>query len=268
MGRPHLDLTNDCNANEAIMATDQLNIFKYTRHSGNNFEYVDNPISHESNAKLILCDANVKGHTVAEVMRAIMERAGYNIINIGMDNTGSPVGFIEPTIAQQYKAVDNYYQRKFIADDLFREFQWSKFQGNNQNEGELCYDYFRLVHNRDLHKLKSFFISEIHRLLIEQAMKGQYQVQTDDDVTLGDHEQILGFDETGQFGVILETMPTPWIALDLGSQIVPFDKHLHTDGGLIGGVFVLNRRPTPPTELLVLARNNLHHPRHQISLRK
>ena len=42
------------------METDNLNIFQPIWYDGSNFEFVDNPINHNSNAKLILFDATVK----------------------------------------------------------------------------------------------------------------------------------------------------------------------------------------------------------------
>ena len=80
----------------------------------------------------------------------IIKRTGYVILNTRFDSIGEPVSFIEPTTAQQYTAaVNNYYQRKAIADDLYNELKFSEFGGNGQTEGEFCDDYLRLKHNRD-----------------------------------------------------------------------------------------------------------------------
>ena len=93
------------------MQTGNLNIFPSTWYYGNNFEYVDEPTNRTSNAKLILFDANKPGNSMEQVIAAIMKRIGSVILNIRFDSIGEPVSFIEPTTAQQYDAVDNYYQR-------------------------------------------------------------------------------------------------------------------------------------------------------------
>ena len=82
------------------MQTDNLNIFPSTWYYGSNFEYVEDPINHTSDAKLILFDANQPGHSMEQVIGAIMKRTGYVIINIKFDSTSTPVNFIEPTTAQ------------------------------------------------------------------------------------------------------------------------------------------------------------------------
>ena len=73
---------------------------------------------------MILFDANVPGHSMTQVIEAIMARTGYVITNIRFDSTGIPDSFIEPTTAQQYTAVNNYYQRKAIADNLYNEMKF------------------------------------------------------------------------------------------------------------------------------------------------
>ena len=112
------------------MQTGNLNIFPNTWYYGSNFEYVENPINHKSNAKLILFDANKPGHSMDQVIGASMKKTGYVILNIRYDSTGSPVSFIEPTTAQQYTAVDNYFQKKTIAHDLHDELKFSEFEWN------------------------------------------------------------------------------------------------------------------------------------------
>ena len=76
---------------------------------------------------------------------------------------------------------------------------------------------------------------EMHKLLYERASRNQYLIKRDEDDdefdedndTNTQHTQFIGFDETGQFGNILETMPTDWITVDLWSQLVKFDIDKH-----------------------------------------
>ena len=72
-GRPHIHIVSDTNAKQSIMETNSLNIFNPIRYYGSNFEFVDNPIYHNSSAKLILFDATIKGHSMQEVIAAIMK---------------------------------------------------------------------------------------------------------------------------------------------------------------------------------------------------
>ena len=110
------------------MNTDNLNIFPNTWYYGSKFEYVDDPVKHTSDAKLILFDATKQGNSTEQVMGAIMKRTTYVILNMKTGPNGTPERFIEPTTAQQYTAVDNYFQRRAIADDLYTEFKFSEFQ--------------------------------------------------------------------------------------------------------------------------------------------
>ena len=155
-GVPHIHIISDPNDKHSILQTCNLNMFPSTWYYGSNFEYVNDPTNHSSDAKLILFDANEPGHSMDQVIGAIMKRTGYVILNIRYDSTGAPVSFIEPTTAQQYSAVEHYHQRKAIADDLYNEMKFSEFEWNGQIEGELCYEYLRLERNRDVLQLKSF----------------------------------------------------------------------------------------------------------------
>jgi hypothetical protein len=73
-GRPHIHIISDTNAKKSIMETDNLNIFKPIWYYGSNSEYVENPLNHNSDAKLILFDATTQGHSIPEVISAIMEK--------------------------------------------------------------------------------------------------------------------------------------------------------------------------------------------------
>jgi hypothetical protein len=55
------------------METNNLNKLNPIWYYGSNFEYVDNPINHNSGAKLLLFDATIKGHSMQEVIAAIMK---------------------------------------------------------------------------------------------------------------------------------------------------------------------------------------------------
>ena len=75
---------------------------------------------------------------------------------------------------------------------------------NGQNEGELCYEYLRLKRNRDLSQSKSFFSPEIHQVVYERAIRGQYIARCDhdnevdnenDNATQVDTHEYTGFDE-------------------------------------------------------------------------
>ena len=255
-GVPHIHVISDTNVNKSIMQTDNLNIFPDTWYYGSNFEFVEDPINHTSYAKLILFDANKAGHSMDQVIGALMKRTGYVILNIKYDSAGAPVSFIEPTTAQQYTAVENYYQRKAIAEDLYNELQFSEFEWNGQNEGELCYEYLRLKHNRDLSQLKSFFNPELHRVVYERAMRGQYIAKCDDDDGDDDGDATdktyTGFDENMQFADILVCMETDWIALDYWSDMVKFDMSKHTTNNkLVHGLYLLNRCPKSFEQLLI-----------------
>ena len=93
------------------METDNLNIFNPIWYYGSNFEFVDDPINHKSIAKLILFDATVQGHSMQEVIAAIMDRAKHVITKIDYDSNGTPVKFIVPTTAQQYASMEKYHQK-------------------------------------------------------------------------------------------------------------------------------------------------------------
>ena len=183
------------------------------------------------------------------------------ILNVDYDSKGQPFRFVDPTTAQQYQSIENYHQRREIANDLHNEFKFSQFEWDGQNEGALCRDYLALVHNRDLHQLTSHMSAEIHKLLYERASRSQYLIKReeneeaydDDDKegTTTQQKEFIGFDETGQFGDILETMPTDWIAVDMWSQLVKFDIDTHAKNGLVLGLFVLNRPPGPAEEELI-----------------
>jgi len=133
--------------------------------------------------------------------------------------------------------------------------KFSEFEWKGQNEGELCYDYLRLKHNRDLSQLKSFFSPEIHQMVYERAIRGQYiaKCDTDNDKdNTADIDKYIGFDENTQFGDILVCMETDWIALDYWSEMVKFDMSKHaTNNKLIHGLYVLNRCPEGFEELLM-----------------
>ena len=257
-GIPHIHVISDPNAKNSIMQTGNLNIFPNTWYCGSNFERVENPINHTSDAKLILFDANKPGHSMDEVIGAIMKRTGYVILNIKYDSTGAPVSFIEPTTAQQYTAVDNYDQRKAISDDLYNELKFSELEWNNQTQGELCYEYLRLKHNKELSQLKSFFSVEMHQIVYERAIRGQYIAKCDNDNydncndDNGGDQLYTGFDENTQFGDILVCMETDWIALDYWSEMVEFDVSKHaTNNKLVHGLYLLSRCPKYFEELLM-----------------
>lgn len=250
-GVPHIHIISDPNAKNSIMQTGNLNIFPSTWYYGSNFEYVEDPIHHTSNAKLILFDANKEGHSMDQVIGAIMKRTGYVILNIKYDPAGAPVSFIEPTTAQQYTAVENYFSRKAIADDLYNELKFSEFEWHGQSPGELCYEYLRLKHNRELSQLKSFFSQEMHQVVYEHAIRGQYIAKCDDENDAED-QVYTGFDENTQFGDILVCMETDWIALDYWSEMVEFDVSKHTaNSKLVHGLYLLNRCPRGFEELLM-----------------
>ena len=94
--------------------------------------------------------------------------------------------------------------------------------------------------------------NEIHKLLYERASRSQYLIKHEEDDD-GDDErrEFIGFDETGQFGNILETMPTDWLTVDMWSQLVKFDIDTHVKGCLVLGLFVLNRPPDPAEDELI-----------------
>ncbi len=62
------------------MQTGNLDIFSGTWYYGSNFEYVNDPIQRSSYAKLIVFDAHEPGHSMGQVMGAIMKRTGYVIL--------------------------------------------------------------------------------------------------------------------------------------------------------------------------------------------
>ena len=126
-GRAHIHLITDRHAKQSIMASDKLNIFHVQSYAGCNFEYVLDPTNHSSRAKLILFDANQKGNVIDEVIGKIMCKTGYRITHLQLDNTGSPTGFIEPSSGQHYQAVEDYMERKAIADNLYDEYKWDNF---------------------------------------------------------------------------------------------------------------------------------------------
>ena len=134
--------------------------------------------------------------------------------------------------------------------------KFSEFEWNGQNEGELCYQYLRLKHNRDLPQLKSFFSPEMHNLIYERSIRGQYIAKCDSDSNDleadATNNTYTGFDENTQFGDILVCMDTDWIALDYWSEITTFDisKHIVSDK-LIHGLYLLNRCPKGFDDLLM-----------------
>jgi len=135
--------------------------------------------------------------------------------------------------------------------------KFSELEWNGQNEGELCYEYLRLRHNRDLSQLKSFFSPEIHQIVYERAIRGQYIAKCDNDdendnAAEVDKHKYTGFDENTQFGDILVCMETDWIALDYWSEMVEFDVSKHTaNNKLIHGLYLLSRCPKEFEQLLM-----------------
>ena len=99
-GRPHIHIVSDTDAKKSIIETNSLNIFNPIWYYGGNFEFVDNPINHTSSAKLILLDATIKGHSMQEVIAAIMQITKHVITLIVYDSKGTPFRFVDPTTAQ------------------------------------------------------------------------------------------------------------------------------------------------------------------------
>jgi hypothetical protein len=260
-GTPHLHVISDPNVKHSIMQTDQLNIFTNTWYYGSNFVYIDNPVDHNEIAKLILFDANVPGNDMATVIGSIMKRTGHVTLNIGFDSVGVPDKFVDPTNGQQYNSVANYHQRKAIADDMFNELKFSEFEWGGQTEGQMCYDYLRLKHNRDMVQLKSFLSPQLHDLIDTRAMKSQYQIQGNNNKDNGNDNKnkYTGFDENSQFLHILQTMETDWIAIDYWSELMPFEVSKHiSNNQLTHGLYLLNRCPTPRPELLIYYADSLY----------
>jgi hypothetical protein len=95
--------------------------------------------------------------------------------------------------------------------------------------------------------VKSFFNPEVHQVVYERAIRGQYIAKCDNDnnnATEVDNPNYIGFDENAQFGDILVYLETDWIALDYWSEMVEFDMSKHTaNNKLINGLCLLNRCP-------------------------
>ena len=176
-GRPHIHIISDTNAKKSIMETDNLNIFQPIWYHGSNFEFVDDPINHKSSAKLILFDATVKGHSMQEVITSIMERTTHVITHIDHDSKNTPIRFVDPTTAQQSQSIENYHQRKEIANGLHNEYKFSYFESDGQHGMALRREYLELVHNWDLHQLTSHMSEDMHKLLDGKASRSQYRIR-------------------------------------------------------------------------------------------